>query len=216
VQAERGMRNIVYLEHIGLTGPNLILAHCIWLDEQEKEILRKHRVKVSHCPGSNLKLASGIAEVPDLLSRDVVLGLGADGAPCNNNLDMFHEMRLSSNIQKVQHGPTAMDAKTVFRMATRGGAEVMGLEDQIGSIEVGKKADLAIVDLNDFHSYPSSEVDVYGRLVYSATRADVETTIIDGKIVMRDKVILTIDKAKVLRESNRSIERLLQRLPFIH
>jgi cytosine/adenosine deaminase-related metal-dependent hydrolase len=109
-----------------------------------------------------------------------------------------------------------MDAKTVFRMATRGGAEVMGLEDQIGSIEVGKKADLAIVDLNDFHSYPSSEVDVYGRLVYSATRADVETTIIDGKIVMRDKVILTIDKAKVLRESNRSIERLLQRLPFIH
>jgi 5-methylthioadenosine/S-adenosylhomocysteine deaminase len=216
VQAERGMRNIVYLEHIGLTGPNLILAHCIWLDEQEKEILHKYRVKVSHCPGSNLKLASGIAEVPDLLSRDVVLSLGADGAPCNNNLDMFHEMRLSSNIQKVQHGPTAMDAKTVFRMATRGGAEVMGLEDQIGSIEVGKKADLAIVDLNDFHSYPSSEVDVYGRLVYSATRADVETTIIDGKIVMRDKVILTIDKAKVLRESNRSIERLLQKLPFIH
>lgn len=216
VQAERGLRNIVYLEHIGLTGPNLILAHCIWLDEQEKEILHKHRVKVSHCPGSNLKLASGIAEVPDLISRDIILSLGADGAPCNNNLDMFHEMRLSSHIQKVQHGPTAMDAKTVFRMATRGGAEVMGLEDQIGSVEVGKKADLVIVDLNDFHTHPSSDVDVYGRLVYSATRADVETTIIDGKIVMRDKVVLTMDKAKVLRESNRSIERLLQKLPFIH
>jgi 5-methylthioadenosine/S-adenosylhomocysteine deaminase len=216
VQAERGMRNIVYLEHIGLTGPNLILAHCIWLDEQEKEILHKHQVKVSHCPGSNLKLASGIAEVPDLLTRDIVMSLGADGAPCNNNLDMFHEMRLSSHIQKVQHGPTAMDAKTVFKMATNGGAKVMGLEDQIGSIEVGKKADLVIVDLNDFHTYPSSEVDIYGRLVYSATRADVETTIIDGKIVMRDRTILTLDKAKVLREANRSIERLLRRLPDIH
>ncbi|UJF35914.1 5'-deoxyadenosine deaminase [Paenibacillus hexagrammi] len=216
VEAQRGMRNIVYLEHIGLTNPNLILAHCIWLNEQEKEILRKHQVKVSHCPGSNLKLASGVAEIPDLLSRDVILSLGADGAPCNNNLDMFHEMRLSSHIQKVQHGPTAMDAKTVFRMATMGGARVMGMEDEIGSIEQGKKADLVLVDLNDFHTYPSSEVDVYGRLVYSATRADVEMTMIDGRIVMKDGVVRTIDKPVVLREANRSIERLLGRLPSIY
>jgi 5-methylthioadenosine/S-adenosylhomocysteine deaminase len=216
VQAERGLRNIAYLDHIGLAGPDLILAHCIWLDEEEKEILSKRQVKVSHCPGSNLKLASGIAEVPDLITRDIVMSLGADGAPCNNNLDMFHEMRLSSHIQKVQHGPTAMDARTVFRMATLGGAKVMGLEDQIGSIEVGKKADLVIVDLNDFHTYPSHDVDVYGRLVYSATRADVETTIIDGKIVMRDKVVLTIDKQKVLTESNRCIQRLLHKIAQIN
>ncbi len=215
VEAQRGMRNVRYLEHLGLAGPNLILAHCIWLDEQEKEILRTRGVKVSHCPGSNLKLASGISDVPALLSKDVAVSLGADGAPCNNNLDMFNEMRLSSLIHKVQHGPTAMDAKTVFRLATTGGAKVMGLEHEIGSIEVGKKADLVLVNLNDFHTFPSYEANIYGRLVYSATRADVEMTIINGKIVMRDGIVLTIDKSRVLAEADRSIQRLLLRLPSI-
>ncbi|MCD1257513.1 5'-deoxyadenosine deaminase [Paenibacillus athensensis] len=215
VEAQRGKRNIAYLAHLGLTSPDLILAHCIWLDEEEKEILRRDRVKVSHCPGSNLKLASGIAAIPELLTRDIALSLGADGAPCNNNLDMFHEMRLASHIQKVQHGPRTMEAKTVFRMATRGGAEVMGLERDIGSIEPGKKADLVLLDLNDYHTYPSAQVDIYGRLVYSATRADVVMTIIDGRVVMENGVVLTLDKATVLREANRSIERLLRRLPDI-
>src|SRR6185312_8687695 len=138
-----GMRNVVYLDHLGLANERLILAHCIWLDAEEKRILKERGVKVTHCPGSNLKLASGIAEIPDLLSQDIAVSLGADGAPCNNNLDMFNEMRLAALIQKPVHGPTSMDARTVFRMATLGGAKAIGLDHEIGSLEVGKKADIA-------------------------------------------------------------------------
>lgn len=212
VEQERGMRNVVYLDHIGLASPNLILAHCVWLNDEEKNIIKDRGIKVSHCPGSNLKLASGIAEVPDLLKRNISLSLGADGAPCNNNLDMFNEMKLSSIIQKSINGPTAMNAYTVFRMATIGGAEAMGLEDEIGSLEVGKKADVVILNLQNFHTYPSFEVDPISRIVYSATRADVDTTIIDGKIVMENHLMKTIDKDIILNEANQSIKRLLSRL----
>ncbi|ANS76879.1 N-ethylammeline chlorohydrolase [Paenibacillus yonginensis] len=211
VQATTGMRNIVYLDHIGLANERLILAHCIWLDEEEKRILHDRSVRVSHCPGSNLKLASGIAETPDLLAQGISVSLGADGAPCNNNLDMFNEMRLAALIQKPHHGPTVMDARTVFRMATIGGAKAVGMEQEIGSIEVGKQADLAILNLMDFHTFPSYDVDPISRIVYSATRADVETTIIGGKVVMERGLMTTLDKATVLKEANNSIKRLLKR-----
>ncbi|OYD09096.1 5'-deoxyadenosine deaminase [Paludifilum halophilum] len=212
VERERGMRNILYLDHIGLASPRLILAHCVWLNEEEHQVLRERGVKVTHCPGSNLKLASGIAEVPEMLGRETRVSLGADGAACNNNLDMFNEMRLAALIQKPAHGPTAMRAREVFRMATIGGAKAMGMDREVGSLEEGKKADLAILDLNDFHTYPSSEVDPISRIVYSATRADVETTIIDGKVVMENRFVCTVDKKNVLKESNRSIQRLLKRI----
>ncbi|MFD1360446.1 5'-deoxyadenosine deaminase [Lentibacillus salinarum] len=215
VEQQRGMRNVVYLDHIGLADENLILAHCVWLDPEEKRIIKERGIKMSHCPGSNLKLASGIAEMPDMLELDAHLSLGADGAPCNNNLDMFNEMRLSSIIQKPLHGPTMMNAKTVFKMATIGGAEAVGLEDQIGSIEVGKKADIAILDLNKFHTFPSAEVDPISRIVYSATRADVDATIINGKVVMENGNVKTVDKDVVLHESNKSIERLVKRVPSL-
>jgi 5-methylthioadenosine/S-adenosylhomocysteine deaminase len=212
VENERGMRNVVYLDHIGLATPNLVLAHCVWLNDAEKQIIRERGVKVTHCPGSNLKLASGIAEIPDLLSQGIQVGIGADGAPCNNNLDMFQEMRLTALVQKVMHGPTVMNAKTVLRMATMGGAEVLGLEKEIGSIEVGKLADLQLLDLDDFHTFPSYDVDLFSRIVYSATRGDVNTVIIDGKIVMEHKIVKTIDRTLVLKEADRSIKQLLTRL----
>ncbi len=212
VEQSRGMRNVVYLDRIGLTNPRLILAHCVWLDEEEMRIVRDKGVKVAHCPGSNLKLASGIAPVPQMMSTACHVGLGADGAPCNNNLDIFHEMRLAALIHKVDHGPTAMNAASVLRMATIGGAEVAGLAHEIGSIEVGKKADICILDLNDFHTYPSVGVDPISRVVYSATRSDVVTTIIDGRIVMEDRELKTIDKETVLREANRSLRRVLERV----
>jgi cytosine/adenosine deaminase-related metal-dependent hydrolase len=212
VERETGMRNIVYLDHLGLASPRLVLAHSIWLDETEREIIRRTGTKVTHCPGSNLKLASGIAAVPGLLSSGVQVGLGADGAPCNNNLDMFQEMRLTAMIHKVQHGPTSMDARTVLRMATIGGAGVLGLEREIGSIEVGKKADLVLLDLNKFHAFPSYEADLYSRVVYAAGRGDVDTVWIDGRVVMRGKVMTTIDEAAVLRDSDQSISRLLGRM----
>ncbi|WP_379159314.1 5'-deoxyadenosine deaminase [Paenibacillus sp. sgz5001063] len=209
VQAMTGMRNIVYLDHLGLANERLILAHCVWVNEEERRILRDRGVHVSHCPGSNLKLASGIADTPAMLHDHIHLSLGADGAPCNNNLDMFNEMRLAAMIQKPQHGPTTMDARSVFRMATIGGARAVGMEDQIGSIEVGKKADLAILNLYNFHTFPSFDVDPISRIVYSATRADVETTIIDGDILMDKGLLKTVDKDTVLHEANRSIKRLL-------
>lgn len=212
VEAERGMRNVVYLDHIGLARPNLILAHSIWLDEEEKRIIRERGVKVTHCPGSNLKLASGIAEVPDLLERGIPVGLGADGAPCNNNLDMFQEMRLTAFIQKVRHGPTVMDAPTVLRMATMGGAEVLGLANEIGSIEPGKLADLQLLDLEDFHTFPSYDADLFSRVVYAATRGDVDTVMIDGEIVMSGKRVITIDREETLKGADRSLKALLSRI----
>lgn len=215
VEQERGMRNVVYLDHLGLANERLILAHCVWLDDEEKRIIRERGVKMTHCPGSNLKLASGVADVPGMLDRGAYVSLGADGAPCNNNLDMFNEMRLAAIIQKPHHGPTSMDAKTVFRMATIGGARAMGLDHLIGSLEVGKKADLAILNLNGFHMYPSFGTDTISRIVYSATRGDVETTIINGRIVMENRTMITMDEEIILKESNKAIQRLLRKLPTI-
>ncbi|WP_026581695.1 5'-deoxyadenosine deaminase [Bacillus sp. J33] len=215
VEREYGMRNVIYLDSIGLANERLILAHCVWLNEEEKRIIKERGVKVSHCPGSNLKLASGVAEVPSLLDQQAFVSLGADGAPCNNNLDMFNEMRLAAIIQKPAHGPTAMDARTVFRMATIGGAKAVGMENEIGSLEPGKKADLAILNLNDFHVYPSFGIDTISRIVYSATRADVETTIVNGKILMENRKLKTVDKEIVLKEANTSIQRLIKRLETV-
>jgi cytosine/adenosine deaminase-related metal-dependent hydrolase len=212
VEAERGMRNVVYLDHIGLAKPNLILAHSIWLNEEEKTIIRDRGVKVTHCPGSNMKLASGVAQVPELLREGIAVGIGADGAPCNNNLDMFQEMRLTAYMQKIQHGPTVMDARTVLRMATMGGAEVLGMEKEIGSIEVGKLADLQLLDLEDFHVYPSYDSDLFSRVVYAATRGDVDTVLIDGQIVMQAKIVKTIDRNRVLKQSDRVLKELLHRI----
>jgi 5-methylthioadenosine/S-adenosylhomocysteine deaminase len=212
VEEERGMRNVIYLDHIGLAKPNLILAHSIWLNDEEKRIIRDRGVKVTHCPGSNMKLASGIAQVPELMREGIPVGIGADGAPCNNNLDMFQEMRLTAFMQKIQHGPTVMDARTVLRMATMGGAEVLGMEKEIGSIEVGKLADMQLLDLEDFHVYPSYDADLFSRVVYAATRGDVHTVFIDGEIVMESKIVRTIDRKRVLSESDRVLKGLLKRI----
>ena len=212
VEAERGRRNVAYLDHIGLANERLILAHSIWLDDDERRILAERGVKVTHCPSSNLKLASGIADVPGLLAEGVTVGLGADGAACSNNLDMFAEMRLAAFMQKIQRqDSTAMPARAVFEMATMGGARVMRLENEIGSIETGKLADLVLLDLNQLHAYPSRQVDPISRLVYSASKRDVETVLINGRIVMENHRLLTIDRSAVLRNSNEAIERVMSR-----
>jgi 5-methylthioadenosine/S-adenosylhomocysteine deaminase len=206
VQKDRGMRNIHYLHHLGLTGENLVLAHCIWLDETEMKILADTGTKVVHCPSSNMKLASGIAPVPEMLSMGANVSLAADGAPCNNNMDMFQEMRHAALIQKARLlNPTAMPAATVFEMATLGGAKAMGMENQLGSLETGKKADMVLVDLCTLHNAPYEEGDTVSQLVYSATASDVKTTIIDGKILMKDRRLTTIDEHSVIREANRII-----------
>jgi cytosine/adenosine deaminase-related metal-dependent hydrolase len=205
------MRNVVYLDHIGLANERLILAHSIWLDAQERQILAERNVKVTHCISSNLKLASGIADIPALQAAGVAVGLGTDGAACSNVLDMFQEMRQAALVQKVIHGPTTMPAREALRMATMGGAKVMRLENEIGSIEVGKRADLVLLDLNQLHSFPSRGVDPVSRVVYSAGKQDVQTVLVNGKIVLEDRKLLTIDRKAVLNNSNEAIERLLKR-----
>lgn len=211
VQKDREMRNIVYLDKIGLTGENLILAHCIWLDDEEMQILAKTGTKVAHCPNSNLKLASGIAKIPEMLEMGITVSLAADGAPCNNNLDMFQEMRSAALIQKARLlSPTVMPAQKVFELATIGGAKAIGMEDKLGSLEKGKIADLAILDLNKLHASPSNQVDVISRLVYSAIASDVETTIIDGNIVMLNRQLLTLNEKSILEDCNRLVAQQIK------
>ncbi len=213
VEKDRGMRNILYLDRIGLMGPNLILAHCIWLDDEEMKVIADSGAKVSHCPNSNLKLASGIARVPELLDMGAHVSLGADGAPCNNNLDMFQEMRTAALIHKARLlNPTVMPADRVFEMATLGGAKAIGQENEIGSIEIGKKADLVILDVDALHSTPAYNVDLISQLVYSTSSKDVVTTIVNGKILMEDRKLTTLDANQIKQNCNSLIKRQLDRI----
>ena len=193
VRSLHGCNNVEYLHQLKLTGENLVLAHCIWLHEKEMELLASTQTKISHCPSSNLKLASGIAPIPHLLEKGICVSLGADGAACNNNLNIFQEMRLAGLIQKYKLGSTAMPAKTIFEMATKEGARTLGLEEQIGSLEVGKKADLVALDLQKIHSLCLPNKDnideVYGAIVYSGSPSNVTHTWVDGDLCYhKDKV----------------------------
>ncbi len=211
VQDQRGMPNVLYLDHLGLIGPNLILAHCIHLNDAEKELLATSGAHIAHCPGSNLKLASGIAPIPELLEKGANVSLGADGAPCNNLLSMFNEMHLAALIHKPLYGPVAMPAETVFTMATVGGAKAMGLSDQVGSLEVGKKADLAVVSLAPWHHCPPQGAGVYSHLVYQAVAADVCATIVDGQVLMREGHLMTIPETEVRLQAGQALERVRKR-----
>ncbi len=199
VEQSTGLRNIHYLNSVGLAAPHVILAHCIWLDESELQILQQTETKVAHCPSSNLKLGSGIAPITEMLERGISVSLGADGAPCNNRLDMFIEMRMAALLQKVRRGPQAIPALTALRMATIEGARAIGLEAEIGSIEPGKKADLILLNLNQLHSTP--QPDLISTIVYSAQVSDVETVLIDGQVVLRNRRLTTLQEAEIIAQS---------------
>jgi len=209
VEQETGMRNVAYLDSLGISGPHVLLAHCVHLDHQEMETLKRTRTNVAHCPSSNLKLGSGIAQVAKMLDRGISVSLGADGAPCNNRLDMFTEMRTAALLQKALHGPEALPATRALQMATIDGARALGLENEIGSLETGKHADVIVVDLAQIHSSP--QTDVVSSLVYSTQPSDVRTTIIDGLIVMRDRELLSLDESRVGKNANRDATSLMAR-----
>ena len=212
VERETGMRNVAYLYWLGIADKHVVLAHCIHLDEQEMKTLARTKTNVAHCPSSNLKLGSGIAPVAEMLERGIPVSLGADGAPCNNRLDMFTEMRTAALLQKAQHGPEVLPAARMLRIATIDGARALGLAEEIGSLEVDKRADLIVVDLNNLHAAP--ETEVISSLVYSAQASDVRTTVIDGRIVMRDRELTTMNEADVMAEANREAASLKQRVGF--
>ncbi len=210
VERETGQRNIAYLDSLKLTGRDVLLAHCVHLDDAELEILARTGTHVAHCPSSNLKLGSGIARVTEMLSRGISVSFGADGAPCNNRLDALTEMRTAALLQKVMHGAEALPAQTALRLATINGARAMGLEQEIGSLEAGKRADVVIVRLDRLHSTPRP-ADIVSALVYSAQSGDVSTAIIDGRVVMRDRRLLTLDEPEVVEEANREAALLMTR-----
>ena len=209
VQQETGQRNVAYLNSLGISGTHVVLAHCVHLNDQEIQTLASTRTNVSHCPSSNLKLGSGIAPVAQLLYAGVSVSLGADGAACNNRLDPFTEMRTAALLQKALHGPEVVPAARALRMATIDGARALGLEDEIGSLEVGKRADVIVIDGNRLSLTPAP--DVVAGLVYAAQPGDVRTSIIDGQIVLRDGELLTLNEASVRAEANREFEALRRR-----
>lgn len=189
-----GYTPVGYLESLGVLSSNVIAAHGVHLTSDDIDMLARHNVSVAHNPVSNMKLISGVAPVPQLLEAGIKVGLGTDGAASNNSLDLFADMKTAALLHKLnQNDPTVMNARTVVEMATMGGAKVLGMEKEIGSLAVGKKADMILLDLTKPHAQPL--YDIYSQLVYSMNSADVQTVIIDGKLVMEKKKLLLLDEA---------------------
>ncbi len=210
VRRERGGDNIDYLASLGMAGPDVVLAHCVWPTEAEKETLRRTQSSVAHCPSSNLKLASGVAPVVEYLARGVRVALGADGAPCNNDLDGFLELRLAGLLHKPGSGPTALPARQAFELATLAGARALGLEAEVGSLEVGKRGDVVVIDVDRLHVVPTA--DPYSMLVYAARASDVRDVVVDGRVVVRAQELLTLDKGATIARARAARRRLDARL----
>jgi 5-methylthioadenosine/S-adenosylhomocysteine deaminase len=213
---ERGRRNLKYLEHIGVVGPNVQMAHCIWLDDSEMRVLEETGTHVLHCPCCNMKLGSGIAQVPEMLARGINVALGSDGTPSNNNFDMFIEMRLASLIHKYRLGAQAMPAADVLRMATRNGAKALDQGgSSFGSLEPGKKADLIILDAGGLHAAPLSifeRDDPVKRIVSAYQSSSVRTSIIDGNLVMEDGKLLTMDEDEISTDASQAWDDIYTRI----
>lgn len=212
VKRRHNKENIEYFDSIGVIDDHSILAHCIHVNDKETELLKKNNVRVSHCPSSNLKLGSGIANIPMYLGKGISVSLGADGAPCNNNLSVFNEMRLAALIQKPIHGSLAMDAKTVFKLATIEGAKALHLQNEIGSIEVDKKADLALLDLStNIHSISENNEALYSDIVYSSSSGSVHSVMIEGEWKVLNKKSLLYDQQELNEFSKNELKKLLKR-----
>jgi 5-methylthioadenosine/S-adenosylhomocysteine deaminase len=209
VRSRTGMDNIAYLASLGLATDRLCAAHCIWVTEPEQRLLADRSVKVLHCPGSNLKLGSGIAPVPELRALGISVSLGADGAACNNALDMFQEMRLAATLQAARRGPGVLTAADALWMATREGARALGREDRLGSIEAGKTADLIVVAADGVHQQPGA--DPYSTLVYASRASDVQVTIVGGAVVYRAGAHAWAERAELVQEAGRARRALRDR-----
>jgi 5-methylthioadenosine/S-adenosylhomocysteine deaminase len=198
---------VAYLESLGFLGPGVLAAHGIYVSEPEMALLKSRGVGVSHNPESNMKLASGTAPVTAYLRAGVALGLGTDGAASNNDLDMFEAMRMASLLQKLQtNDPRAVSAQSAIDMATIGGARAMGMDREIGSLETGKRADLIIVSMSAARQTPM--YDPVSHLVYVTRGDDVQTTVVNGKVLMRNRKMATLDEAAILRDAREWAEKV--------
>lgn len=206
-----GQSEIDYLAELGVVNQNLLIAHGVWLREQDMQQLARAGASVTHCPSANLKLASGFAPVPQMLEAGINVALGADGAPCNNNLDAFHEMRLAALIHKPKYGPRAMPAEQVFSMMTLGGARAAGLESEVGSLEAGKRADLVMIRRDKLHAWPPVRGNEVGQIVYAHRADDVDTVLIDGQVLLRGGEFTAWDEKELFAEVHMQQQAILER-----
>ncbi|MFO0594526.1 MAG: 5'-deoxyadenosine deaminase [Myxococcaceae bacterium] len=211
VREKTGMDNVSYFHHLGLLGTHTTLAHCVWLTAEEQKLLRETKTRVAHCPSANFKLASGTAKVPELLKQGIVVGLGADGAPCNNNLDIFVELRLAALIHLPRTGPTSLSAMQALELATLNGAKALGYEGEIGVLHEGARADVITVDLSQAHATPNSS-DPVATLVYAGQSQDVRDVIVDGKVLMRDRRLRLVDEHAIRASARAASARLMTHL----
>ncbi len=209
VREVTGADNVVALRDRGIAGPDVVLAHCVHLSEAEHAVLRETSTRVIHCPSTNLKLASGTAPIPRLMDEGVVIGLGADGAPCNNRLSAFSEMRLAALLQKPLHGAEAMPAKVALRLATMGSAAALGLADEVGSLEVGKRADVVVIGRERPALRP--RVDPITTIVFAAEAGDVTHVFVDGKQLVRDRRLVATDLRAILDDADAALAAVMDR-----
>lgn len=213
VERRTGYRNIEYLRRVGLSGPDVALAHGVHLLPEEIEQLAAAGTRVLHCPSANCKLGSGTAPVPEMLAAGVRVSLGADGAACNNRLDAFTEMRMAAQLQNLRLGPGALEATTVVRMATEDGADTLGWGREMGRLEPGWRANLILVDHHALHALP--DVDVPAAVVYACGASDVVMTLINGEIVFEEGRLTTIDEERLADDVERAAKRILSRAELL-
>lgn len=211
ILAKYGKTPVDYLDSIGFLSDRTIIAHSIWVTDEEIGILARENVGVGHCPQSNMKLASGVAPVPAMLKANVAVGLGTDGAASNNDLDMWEEIDTAAKLHKNHTGdPKVVNAEQAFEMATIRGARALHLDKIIGSLETGKRADIAIVDLDSLHQTPF--YNLYSALVYSTKASDVDTVIINGRIVMKGRRLLTLNENAIKIDANAYRKKIIDSL----
>ncbi|HEV2731121.1 MAG TPA: amidohydrolase [Terriglobales bacterium] len=200
-QKQNGMSPVQYLDKIGVLGPEIVAAHCIFVDETDRKTLAQRQVGCVHNPSSNMMLASGVSPVPEMRAAGVAIGLGTDGpAGSNNDLDLMEEMDLAAKLAKItKMDPLALNARAVVEMATIDGARALHMDKEIGSLEAGKKADVILISLDEPNALPM--YDVYAQLAYALKASDVETVIIGGRVVMRDRKLLTVNETEVLAKA---------------
>ncbi len=210
IRQEYGLSPTEFAESVGLLGPNVLLIHAVWLDQDDIARLARTGTHVTHNPLSNCKLGSGIAPIPQMLAAGINVSLGCDGGPSNNAYDMIRDMRWASYIHKARAlDPTVMPAEAALEMATINGAKAMGLADQIGSLEVGKKADFIVLDMDKPHLTPNP--NPVSTVVYAATGADVDTVVIDGQVIMQGRKVLTMDEERILHEARERAQKVYER-----
>lgn len=210
VREATGLTSVSYLEELGILDDRMLAAHVVWPTPEEIGLLAARGVGVAHCPESNMKVAAGVAPVPAMLEAGVAVGIGTDGAGSNNNLDLLDEIDTAAKLHKVTSGdPTTMSARDALELATLGGARALGMADEIGSLEPGKRADLIVLSTDGFHQQPQPPAEnPYSLVVYSSRASDVETVLVEGRVVVREGRVLTLDAREVIEKANELRGRL--------